>query len=446
MKTVISRRTIARIVSFSLAIIAVLGAADIIYMRRMARAEGMIEYGYRQAVEDLAQSADKISATLTKGLYAKSPAMMAKLSTKLISETGAAREALSRLPVAEVNLERTEKFLSQIGNYAYSLSAAAAGGSEPSYEDYTKMTSLSKSAEEISHELWGMKSRLLTGDEAVSQLFKSMDGGAGSFISESFSKLEEGLGTSPKLIYDGPFSDHILDKTPEMTKGAKAVTRDEAAKKAAPYCGVEDWQLKDCISGEEGKMPSYCFYADGVNCAVTKSGGYISYMMKHRDVRSSKITPSEAEVYARAYLDSLGIMNLKNTYYETYNNVCTINYAYSENNIICYTDLVKVSVALDDGEILGFDSRGFIVNHRERSMGEPKLSSQECQDKLSPALRVVETSLAIIPTESIEEKLCWEFKCKSEDDKTVLVYINTENGAEEEILMLIEMEQSTLTI
>lgn len=446
MKTVISRRTIARIVSFSLAIIAVLGAADLVYMRRLAKAESIIEYGYRQAVEDLAQSADKISATLTKGLYAKSPAMMSKLSTKLISETGAAREALSRLPVAEVNLERTEKFLSQIGNYAYSLSAAAAGGNEPSYEDFTKITSLSKSAEEISKELWDMKSRLLSGDDPISQLFKSMDGGAGSFISESFSKLEEGLGTSPKLIYDGPFSDHILDKTPQMTKGAQSVTRDDAAKKAAPYCGVEDWQLKDCISGEEGKMPSYCFYADGVNCAVTKSGGYITYMMKHREVRNAKITPAEAEVYARAYLDSLGITNLKSTYHETYNNVCTINYAYSENNITCYTDLIKVSVALDNGDILAYDGRGYIVNHRERSMGEPRLSSQECQDKLSPALRVVDASLAVIPTESIQEKLCWEFKCKTEEDRTVLVYINSDTGAEEEILMLIETPESTLTI
>lgn len=446
MKTVISRRTIARIVSFSLAIIAVLGAADLIYMRKLALANSTIEYGYRQAVEDLAQSADKISATLTKGLYARSPAMMAKLSNHLISETGAAREALSRLPVAEVNLERTEKFLSQIGNYAYSLSAAAADGSDPSYEDYSKMTSLCKSAEEISNELWEMKSRLLADDRAVSELFRSMDGGAGSFISDSFSKLEEGLGSSPKLIYDGPFSDHILDKTPAMTKGAETVSRDDAAKKAAPYCGVEDWQLKDCVSGEEGKMPSYCFFADGVNCAVTKQGGYISYMMKHREVRNSKLTPAEAEVYARAYLDSLGVTNLKSTYHETYNNVCTVNFAYSDNDITCYTDLIKVSVALDNGEILGYDGRGYIVNHRERNMGEPRLGSAECQEKLSPALRVVNTALAIIPTDSIEEKLCWEFKCKSEDDKTVLVYINSETGAEEEILILLEMADSTLTI
>ena len=60
MKTVVSKRTLARIVSFSLAIIAVLGASNIIYMNRLRSAGNKIEYGYMLAVEDLAESADKL--------------------------------------------------------------------------------------------------------------------------------------------------------------------------------------------------------------------------------------------------------------------------------------------------------------------------------------------------------------------------------------------------
>ena len=140
MKTVISRRTIARLVSFSLAIIAVLGAADLIYMRKLSRAENFIEYGYRQAVEDLASSADKISSTLTKGLYSGSPAMMTRLSNELLSEASTAKNALTKLPVYNTSLERTEKFLTQIGNYASSISAAASRGEETSYEDYSRLS------------------------------------------------------------------------------------------------------------------------------------------------------------------------------------------------------------------------------------------------------------------------------------------------------------------
>lgn len=446
MKTVISRRTIARLVSFSLAIIAVLGAADLIYMRKLSRAENFIEYGYRQAVEDLASSADKISSTLTKGLYSGSPAMMTRLSNELLSEASTAKNALTKLPVYNTSLERTEKFLTQIGNYASSISAAASRGEETSYEDYSRLSALCQNAKELSKQLWEMQSRFLSDDKTITQLFADIDSGEQSFITDGFAKLEDGFSSTPKLIYDGPFSDHILERTPRLIQGASQVNEDEARRRAAQYCGMEDWQLKTVEGGEQGKMPSYCFRADGIYCAVTQNGGYISYLIKSREPRTSKITPAEAEVYARSYLDSLAISGMKKTYYETYNNVCTINYAYEDNGVTCYTDLIKISVAMDNGEILGFDARGFIVNHHERNLGEPVLSEQECQEKLSPMLSVVKSALAVIPTNSVDEKLCWEFKCKTSNDDTVLVYINSKTGDEEDILILLETDESQLTV
>ncbi len=446
MKTVISRRTIVRLVSFSLAIIAVLTAANIIYMNRLTVANRQIENGYMQAVEELAESADKLSQSLTKGLYASSPEMMSELSNELVLRANSAREALSKLPVANIDLERTEKFFSQIGNYAHALSEKAADGAEPSYEDYSKMDMLCRSAAELSDKLWEMKTRLLTNGKTISELFEDIDNGLDSFVLDGFEDIEDGFDNTPKLIYDGPFSDHILDKTPKMLENAPSVSREDAAKKAAAYCGLEEWELRNEESMEEGKMPSYRFYADGVSCAVTKNGGYISYMLKNRQVKSSEISPEDAQVYARAYLDSMGIEGMEVTYHETYNNVCTINYAYNDDGVTCYTDLIKVSVALDNGEILGFDARGFLVNHFDRDLPEPSIGSEECQEKLSPMLSVVKTSLAVIPSDSVEEKLCWEFKCTTEDDRTVLVYVNCQTGVEEDILILLETGQSTLTV
>jgi hypothetical protein len=41
---------------------------------------------------------------------------------------------------------------------------------------------------------------------------------------------------------------------------------------------------------------------------------------------------------------------MKQSYRITERNTLTINYAYSENGVICYPDLIKVSVALDNGK------------------------------------------------------------------------------------------------
>ncbi len=446
MKTIISRRTLVRIISFASAIIAVLAAADIMYMLRLSRAERSIEYGYQEAVEELAQSADKISATLTKGLYASSPQMMQKLSSELMSEAASAKNALTKLPVATSNLERTEKFLSQIGNYANSLSEAAADGTTPSYEDYLTMSTLCDNAEAFSDELWSLKSKLLTNDKSISELFNDFEDGGESFLSDSLTTVEDGFENTPKLIYDGPFSDHILEKTSMMLENAEEVSEDEAREIAAKYCGLEAYQLKTAEYSEEGTMPSYRFTDNGVSCSVTKNGGYVCYMLKRQNVKSDNLSAEEAVEKAQTYLENLGMEDMTETYYETYNGVCTVNFAYEQDGVTCYTDLIKVAVALDDGEIIGYDARGFLMNHADREISEPTLSETECQSNLSPMLSVTSSGMAIIPSDSVEEKLCYEYKCVSTTGNTVLVYVNTETGEEEDILILLETEGSVLTV
>lgn len=438
-----TRRGIVRVISFSIAIVLVLAAANIVYMKELEAANNVIESGYREAVEELASSADKISSTLTKGKYSNDAAMTARLANELITQSNTAKEALLKLPVSSFDLEDTNKFLSQIGNYAYSLSEKAARGEAYDISDTDNLNALSDMAEQFSSLLWQIKNKMLSSDEDLYEMFEDLDE---LLILQDLTDLESGFDEMPKLIYDGPYSDHILEKTPKMTEGAKTVTLEQATEKAAMLLGVEAWEVSSTDTGEEGKMPSYCFWTENGYAAVTKQGGYLNYMIKSRNVRDDEIEEEEAVRLAQLYLDSLGIENMESTYYEEYNNVLCVNFAYKDGDTICYTDLIKVSVAMDNGEILGFDARGFIVNHYERDLAEPVISETEAQGKLSPFLKVTDSRLALIPTDSVEEKLCWEFKCGTDDDETILVYINAQTGVEEEILILLITDSGTLTI
>lgn len=438
-----TRRGIVRAISFSIAIVLVLAAANIVYMKELEAANNVIESGYREAVEELASSADKISSTLTKGKYSNDAAMTARLANELITQSNIAKEALLKLPVSSFDLEDTNKFLSQIGNYAYSLSEKAARGEAYDISDTDNLNALSDIAEQFSSLLWQIKNKMLSSDEDLYEMFEDLDE---LLILQDLTDLESGFDEMPKLIYDGPYSDHILEKTPKMTEGAKTVTLEQATEKAAMLLGVEAWEVSSTDTGEEGKMPSYCFWTENGYAAVTKQGGYLNYMIKSRNVRDDEIEEEEAVRLAQLYLDSLGIENMESTYYEEYNNVLCVNFAYKDGDTICYTDLIKVSVAMDNGEILGFDARGFIVNHYERDLAEPAISETEAQGKLSPFLKVTDSRLALIPTDSVEEKLCWEFKCGTDYDETILVYINAQTGVEEEILILLITDSGTLTI
>ena len=124
----------------------------------------------------------------------------------------------------------------------------------------------------------------------------------------------------------------------------------------------------------------------------------------------------------------------------------TINYAYKDVDKIIYPDLVKISVAMDNGEILGYDVRGFITNHKERTYPQKLFSETRAESIVSSKLKITGHRLAVIPKANTEEVLCFEFKCKAENGRNVLVYINAQTGTEEQILMLEELESGTLTI
>ena len=135
---------------------------------------------------------------------------------------------------------------------------------------------------------------------------------------------------------------------------------------------------------------------------------------------------------------------MKETYYLKQDGIVTINYAYNQGNVTVYPDLIKVKVALDNGEILGLEATGYLNNHSVRDIKNIKISIEEAKKDLNKNLEIISEGMAIIPTEWKTELLCYEFKGKV-DDKEFLVYINAENGREEDVLVITNTPNGTLT-
>ena len=73
------------------------------------------------------------------------------------------------------------------------------------------------------------------------------------------------------------------------------------------------------------------------------------------------------------------------------------------------------------------------------------IGQEEAKKTLNKDLEISSEGLAIIPTEYNTEILCYEFKGKV-DDREFLVYINAENGREEDILIITNTPNGTLTM
>lgn len=438
-----------RIISFFTSISVAAGISATLNMNSSVRYKRSFEQSMTRNVEDLSAEIDNIKNTLYKGMYAGTPEMMTQLSSKLWSDASTAKASLAELPVSELHLENTYKFLSQVGNFSKSLAKRYSDGETLSEDDRKSLQMLSEYADRLAENMWKVEERINNGElsfeKAVTEVQGVENNEEPSYITEGFTDFEEGYDNYPTLIYDGPFSDHILEKEPEMLKEATGVTLPDALKKAEKACGTKGLTHSDS-NDEQGKMPSYIFTKDNTTIAVTKNGGYLSYMLGDRKVPTRSLTALESVGKAKEYLTMLGINHITDTYYEISGNVCTVNFAGTENNIIMYTDLIKVSVAMDNGDILSFDGRGYITNHKKRNLSEPKITAEQARKKISTELIVTDTSLAVVPSAGTNELYCYEFHCTSPDGRQMLVYINADTGKEEQILLLEISENGTLTV
>lgn len=268
----------------------------------------------------------------------------------------------------------------------------------------------------------------------------------------TFSNIDENFGEYAGLIYDGAFSEHMESAEKKGLTGEEI--DEERAKQIAKEFIGED-RIQELNSNgliENGNIQVYDFNAkindngnnNNLTISIAKKGGHIVNMNYNREVKAEVISQDEANEKGKEFLNLRGISNMKATYYLKEGGIVTINYAYEQNGVTIYPDLIKVKVALDNGEILGVETSGYLNNHTERTFTKAKISIEEARSKLNKSLEITSEGMAIIPTEWKTEILCYEFKGKI-DDTDFLVYTNVETGREENILVIINTPNGILT-
>lgn len=435
------KRTTVKILSFSLALYAALGGYIFKYYNEASTFKRELHYDYSEALISLNDSLENLSYSLEKSMYATSSSVLSVLASEIMHEAATAKSSLARIPLNNNVFSNINKFLSQSGGFSLMLSKKASEGSLLTEAETSSIKTLSDIAYKLSFAINEGESNY-NYEEAWSKI------GLSENEEESLLSLmqdtEESLQGYPTLIYDGPYSDHILEKEPELTKTLTDKTEQEAKAVAAKALNVNEDQL--VFSGtEEGKMPAYKFSFKNGEVSVTKKGAVILYFLKSREINNETLSYEEAVNFAERYLKEHADYNFKSSYYYVENGICTVNFSFIENETIMYTDLIKVSVALDNGEILGVEARGFIANHKNRTLPTPKVTINEAKKSLPKDTEIINTTTALIPTNSQKEELCYEFTLKGKEDREILIYINTQTGKEEDVLILLKSDGGSLT-
>ena len=425
-----------------------------ILVKNQKKAKQASENSYNMAFYELVDYVQNVETYLAKSLISSTPEHGAETLTNVWRESNLAQAYLSQLPIESQELEKTEKFLNQVSDYSYSLSRKNIYNESLTDEDLKNLKDLHSYSVELENTLNQLSDDINTGRIKWNELTnKGTTTFAQQVSTESldgFSNLEKNFHEYSGLIYDGAFSEHLTSNE------AKGLTGDEideeiAKQKAIDFIGKD--KVKDVENlgySENATIPEYNFSIktvseDSVNISISKKGGHIIYMNSNRDVNTEVISQEEANLKGKEFLNNHGIKDMKETYYLKQDGIVTINYAYTQNDVVVYSDLIKVKVALDNGEVLGIETTGYLNNHTSRDTSKIKISKESAKKTLNKDLNISSEGLAIIPTEYKTEILCYEFKGKVED-KEFLVYINAENGKEEDILIITNTPNGTLAM
>ena len=412
------------------------------------------ENSYNMAFYSLVDYVENVETYLAKSLISSTPEHGAETLTNVWREANLAQSYLSRLPIESQELENTEKFLNQVSDYSYSLSRKNIYNESLSDEDLKNLKDLHNYSVELENTLNQLSEDINSGRIKWNELSNKGTVAFAQQVStqtnDSFSNLEENFHEYSGLIYDGAFSEHITSSEKKGLTG-NDIDEETAKQKVAEFVGQENIkEIQSLGFSENATIPEYNFSVktnleNDITISVSKKGGHIIYMNSNRTVNSEIISQEEANEKGKEFLNNKGLNNMKETYYLKQDGIVTINYAYTQNDVVVYSDLIKVKVALDNGEVLGIEATGYLNNNKQRDKSKFKISKEEAKKTLNKDLEISSEGLAIIPTEYNTEILCYEFKGKV-DDREFLVYINAENGREEDILIITNTPNGTLTM
>ena len=424
-----------------------------------ARAEDyrrQLDNGYRQAFTELTTAAGELDAALEKVTYATTPSLFASLCAQAYAKALAAQTALGELPYGNVELEQTAAFFAKAGDYAMAMARGAGAEGVCTDESRETLRGLAAAAGELSATLQALQLQLDGGalhpeDVAAveARLAAAQEDGEPVTSGSAFQTVEADFPQVPTLIYDGPFSEHLSGRTPQMLEGLPQVTEEEARRAAAAFAGLRA-EVFTRTSDGAGNLPAWGFsaLADGgeLYVEITKQGGQVLQMLSSRPVGEAALSRKEGVEQAAAFLEEHGYRDMAPSYFLEGDGILTVHFAPVLDGVYCYPDLVKVGVALDNGDVVSFEAHGYLMNHGAREPAAPAVSADEAAERVDSSLTVLSRQLALIPTGGEYEVLCHEFKCQNADGGHVLVYVNAATGQQERILLLLEDENGTLVI
>jgi len=428
--------------------------------KQASASENALEASYQSNFFNLIENIENLDVLLGKILASNSDGQDTITFVTVWSMAEVAKTNLSNLPLGTASMMRSNEYLAQLGDFCYSLAQKTSKGQEITESEWQKVRQLHQENRTIHNELRELLSlmqekqvrfgSLANADEAADLTSESQD------ILDGFGKLDERLQNEvPTLTYDGPFSDHVVNRTPRGLTG-QVIDKNQAAKTALQF--AENINPGTKYSAEpsgpaKGRINSYSVTLQSETAGrsdlffgISQKGGHVILMMDTGEpAKVKRLSIKQATRKAEEFVQKLGLGEFVVTGHLAEGNELLVNFAWLQDGVIIYPDMIQVSIAMDNGNAAAYDANKYLLSHTQRELPQPQITEAEARANVNPKLKIEAVRLALIPLDNLQEKLTYEVKGKIGKD-TYYVYINAETGFQEKILMIVETSQGSRSI
>ena len=431
------------VICLSIATIAMATVLTFVYVMPSSKSIAL-ESSYARSFYEAVEQVDNIDANLSKTIVSKDCEIQQKYLVDVAIASELCENSLQSLPLEDESKFYTTKLINQIGDYCKYLNNKLIDGEQITTEE---MNNLKR--------LYGANQTL---KDTFKKVIENMDAGF-SFSSvnksnpkntllDNFNKLQNLSSSYPELIYDGPFSDGLDNREVKGLSGEK-VSKEKAREIACEY--FSNYKIKEITYEGELNSTIDCynfnlkFEKSNIYAQISKKGGKLISFSCQGSCKSQKIDSITAVKNAKEFLEKINVDNMDAVWINLSENVYTINFAYVENGVIVYSDLIKVRVCAETGMVIGIESATYYLNHVKRDIALPSLTKEQAEKKVIDQLQIGTVRLCVIPFGTHAEKLAYEFSGEI-DGSTYYVYIDATTGKQLQTFKVVSSENGTLLI
>ncbi len=400
------------------------------------------ENSYQRAFHELAYNVDLLHDKIGTTLAMNSRNSLSPALAEVWRLTSQAHNNVGQLPLTLLPFNKTEEFLAKIGDFSYQTAIRDLDKEPLNEKEYAALQGLYAQSADIQNELRQVQHLVLKNNLRwmdVEMALATGKEGADNTIIDGFKTVEKTVSGYSETDFGPAYIN--MEKKDENYKNLKGkiVSKQEAISTAKKYAGLGN-DVKVQVE-TSGKGSDYGFYSVSLldkqnqqeaNMDVTKKGGYPIWFILNRDIKAQKISLNDASNKAINFLKQNGFENLDLFESAQYDNLGVFTFVGSENNIRVYPDAIRVKVALDNGQLLGFSANDYLKSHQTRVIPNPKITADEARTKINSNLKIMENRLAVILNDVNKEVLCYEFLGTLGED-TYRIYINADSGMEEKV-------------